>query len=376
MTLHKLSHSTNIKEILLELNVSKPAISIIGKKSKLHFILIKNLNVVGANILKQDALAIGAEVATPRGTIIHHMKEVDCMLIASTKQIEILSKKELAQPFGLKDVAKKLHCILNKKEFPREIMGVLNITPDSFYAPSRATKNNIIENINQLIENGADYIDIGAQSSRPQATTIGDIEELNRLKDIFKCIHKEKLYEKVSFSIDSYHTLVMQNALDSGFKIINDITGLKDDKTCEIAHSYNARLVIMHMQNTPKNMQDNPSYDNVITDIDDFFHLTIQKAKSFNCEDLILDVGIGFGKNLSHNLDLIKHLEHFTHFDYPLLVGASRKSMINEIYPSLPQDRLVGTLAIHQKALDNKASIIRCHDVKEHKEMMSIIARL
>ncbi len=372
MQMYKLSNNSDIRETCLKLNVTKGGTTIISNKARCHYVFIEKLNVVGANILKQDSLAIGAELATPKNTITHEQPFVDCLLIATTREISMLSKKLLAQPFGLKKIAKELKTILGDKVFKKEIMGVLNITPDSFYEKSRASEKNIIENINQLIEDGADYIDIGAQSTRPKAVQVGFEEENKRLQGIFKIINEQKLYENISFSIDSYYPEVMKNALNSGFNIINDITGLENDETCKLAKSYNAKVVIMHMQNKPSTMQDNPNYENVILEVDSFFEKRIQKAELFGIEDIILDVGIGFGKNLNHNVELIKHLEHFTRFNYPLLIGASRKSLINDMHKSNTKDRLSGTISIHQKCLDNGASIVRCHDVKEHRQMMDV----
>jgi dihydropteroate synthase len=372
MQLYKLSNNSDIKEICLNLNVTKTGAQIINNKARYNYIFIEKLNVIGANILKQEALSIGGELATPKNTITHEDLFVDCLLIVTNKQIEILSKKLLAQPFKLKKIAKELNLLTSKKIFKQEIMGILNVTPDSFYENSRVTEKTIIENINKIIKDGADYIDIGAQSTRPNAIQVGFDEENKRLKNIFKIINKQKLYENISFSIDSYHPEVMKNALDSGFNIINDITGLENTKTCKLAYSYKAKVIIMHMQKNPTIMQNNPNYDNVILEVDSFFEQRIKKAKSFNIEDIVLDIGIGFGKTLNHNLELIKHLEHFTRFNYPLLVGASRKSLINDMHKSETKDRLVGTISIHQKCLDNKASILRCHDVSEHKQMIDI----
>lgn len=372
MQIYKLSNSSNIREVCLKLDVTKGGTTIISNKSRYHYILIEKLNVVGANILKQDALAIGAELATPKNTITHEKPFVDCLLIATTRQVSILAKKLLAQPFTLKKIAQELKVILGTKKFKKEIMGILNVTPDSFYEESRVNEKNIIENINKIIEDGADYIDIGAQSTRPKAIQVGFEEENKRLKNIFKIIREQKLYENISFSIDSYYPEVMKNALDSGFNIINDITGLKNDETCKLAKSYKTKVVIMHMQNNPITMQNNPNYENVILEVDSFFKERIEKAESFNIEDIILDIGIGFGKTLNHNVELIKHLEHFTRFNYPLLVGASRKSLINDMHKSDTKDRLSGSISIHQKCLDNQASIIRCHDVMEHKQMMDV----
>jgi len=223
-----------------------------------------------------------------------------------------------------------------------------------------------------MIEDGADIIDIGAVSSRPGSIAVEPKIELERLKDIVDTIYANKYYEKVDFSIDSYEPLVIDYVLNHGFNIVNDITGLQNDEVCRLTSKYNATAVIMHMQNDPTSMQNDPFYENVILEIDDFFKQRIEKVQSFGVNKIVLDVGIGFGKNLEHNLTLLKNLEHFKHFGYELLIGASRKSMINMIVPASIEDRLAGTLAIHLESIRNGASIIRCHDVKEHYQAIKV----
>ena len=259
-----------------------------------------------------------------------------------------------------------------KKDFKTKIMGVVNANEDSFFQKSRFQGEKAIVHIEKMILDGADIIDLGGVSSRPGSDKVSAKEELERLKPILDLIEKEKLYEKVDFSLDSYEPLPLKYALDRGFKIVNDITGLQNDEVCKLSASYNAQVVIMHMQKDPKQMQNNPQYDDIIVDIDNFFKERIDKAKSFGIKDIVLDVGIGFGKNLDHNLILLKHLKYFKHFGYELLVGASRKSMIDKIVPSRIEDRLPGTLAIHLESINNGASIVRCHDVKEHYQAIKV----
>ncbi len=253
-------------------------------------------------------------------------------------------------------------------------MGVLNANEDSFFSQSRFKDNQACEKIEQMIEEGANIIDIGAVSSRPGSIYPGEEEELRRIKNIVDIIYNHKYFEKIDFSIDSYAPKVCDYVLNKGFKIVNDITGLEDDRVCEIVSKYKAQVVIMHMQNNPSNMQENPKYEDVIQDIDEYFSKQITKAKSYGIEDIVLDIGIGFGKNLEHNLKLLKNLDYFKHHNFPLLVGASRKSMIEHILqvPCPIEDRLAGTLAIHLKAIQNGANIIRCHDVKEHHQAIKV----
>jgi dihydropteroate synthase len=169
---------------------------------------------------------------------------------------------------------------------------------------------------------------------------------------------------------------VIEYALKSGFTIVNDITGLESDEVCKLCATYNAKVVIMHMQGKPETMQNNPQYSNILDDVYTFLQERVTKAQSFGIEDIILDIGIGFGKTLEDNLMLIKHLEHFMTLGYPLLVGASRKSMIGMIDNSEVQDRLSGTVTIHLEAMRNGASILRVHDVFEHAQAIKVQNRL
>lgn len=371
MNLYKLSlHEAS--KAFEKLGCDKPGTKILAKKCNVHTIYIKNLHVGAANILKQDALSIGADLAVPMGVIVAKEPYVDAILIANTKQLEVLSVKERAQPFGLKAIAKELKSFLFKNQAPIKIMGIVNANEDSFFKDSRFNGVSAVKRMEELIVEGADIIDLGAVSSRPGSIAVSFQEELARIKPILDTIKTEKLYEKATFSLDSYAPEVLKYAMDCGFSIINDITGLANDEVAKIAAQYDATVVIMHMQNDPKNMQDDPYYEDVISEVHDFFQERIEKANSFGIKKIILDVGIGFGKTLEHNLKLLKNHEHFRYFGYELLIGASRKSMIDKIVPSEISERLPGTLSIHLEAIKNGASIVRCHDVKEHYQAIKV----
>ena len=373
MIIEQLSNSIDIQKHLKALNVDSGGVAILSKKAKAHIISIKDMHVGAANILKQDALSIGADLAVPRGTVIAKEPRVNCMLIATTAQLQKLSKKELAQPFGLKDLAKKLSTIVSLKEVKTvEIMGVINANDDSFFSGSRFVNDDAVKKIESMIEEGASIIDIGGVSSAPNSQSVNAQEELLRVKPILDAIKEKKLYEKVAFSIDSFEPRVIEYALESGFTLVNDITGLQDDAVCEVAAKYKAKVVIMHMQGSPQTMQDNPHYSNILDEVYNFLAIQIEKAKSFGIEDIVVDVGVGFGKTLENNIALIKNLEHFRTLGYPLLVGASRKSMIDKIDPSEVSQRLGGTLAIHLESVRNGASILRVHDVQEHSQALKV----
>jgi len=378
MKIYQLNNIKNKKQFLKELKVHGGGVPIMAKKMELLYFFIKDLKTPAANILKQDALSIGAELATPSGVITCEKERYDCLLIGTRKHMEVLSKKELAQPFGLKKLAQELELFLKTKAYPIQIMGIINANDDSFFAGSRFLKEDAINQIKKMIADGAKIIDIGAVSSRPNAEVVSEVEELERIKDICDVIKVEKLYEQVSFSIDSYTPKVIEYALNSGFNLVNDITGATNEEVVKLAIEYDAKLCIMHMQGTPQTMQKRPSYEDVIVEVSEFFEERLAKCEALGLsrEKIILDVGIGFGKTLEHNLMLIKNMGHFKKFGCEVLVGASRKSMIDKIIPTPTEERLAGTLAIHLKAVSNGASLVRCHDVREHLQALAVWEQL
>ena len=377
MKLYKLNSNSDVKSLFQNLGVTKEGSAILEQKSHLNFIYIKDIKTPAANILKQDALSIGADLAVPKETITCKIPLVDAILIANDKQLKELARKEKIQPFGLKMVAEHLNtfvCRCDDDAF--DVMGVININEDSFFKGSRFNGENALKHIEKMIEEGASIIDLGGVSSRPGSLIVSDIEELVRIKPIVDLIYEYRLFEKVHFSLDSYSPLCLEYALQRGFSIVNDITALRDDDVARVAAKYNATVVLMHMQGDPQTMQEEPSYENVILAVDDFFKERIEKAKTFGINKIVLDVGIGFGKSLEHNLQLLKHHEHFLHFGYPLLIGASRKSMIDKIIPTPIHERLAGSLAIHLKAYEHGARILRVHDVKEHVQALNVLRTL
>ena len=375
MKIYQLGPITDKKVALKALDVESGGVGIMAKKMELLYFFIKDLKTPAANILKQDALSIGAELAVPSGVILCERPTYDCILIGTRKHMELLAKKELAQPFGLKTVAIELKKFLSTKDYPTQIMGVINANDDSFFSGSRFKDEDAIIQINTMIERGASIIDIGAVSSRPGADEVSVEEELARIKPICDIIQSEKLYEKAVFSVDTYTPDVAEYALNSGFTLINDITGASNEEIIKLAVKHEVKLCIMHMKGTPKTMQKAPMYDDVMVEVSDFFEARIAKCESLGLrrENIILDVGIGFGKTLEHNLILIKNMAHFKVFGCEVLVGASRKSMIHKIIPATTEERLPGTLAIHLKAVENGASIIRCHDVAEHQQALAVL---
>jgi dihydropteroate synthase len=374
MRIYRVGESSEREEILAQLGVEPTGISIMSKKMQLLWIAIRGLPTPAANILKQDALSIGAELAVPRDTVLCRRDRIDSLLIANRKQIEILSRKERVQPFGLEKLACTLESFLVREPNEISLMAVLNINSDSFYPKSRFEARFAVEEARRMIDLGADIVDIGAVSSRPGSKSVQEEEELARLVPLLDAIEESGLSERALFSIDSHTPVVVEYALKRGFRLVNDIRGASDARLVELAVEYGARYCIMHMQGEPENMQKAPSYEDVTAEVGEFFEERIERCEKIGLkrDEIILDVGIGFGKSLQHNLTLLKNHKNFLRYGCELLVGASRKSMIDAIYPSPVEERLPGTIAIHLKAIENGASIVRCHDVAEHRQAIAL----
>lgn len=368
MKIFKINPNSDFNEIAKFIKPDPYGQRYMKKKSSLNYIYMKELKTPGANILKQEALSVGGELVVKRETILAKGL-TNALLMATDRQIEELAKKTALQDFELK----KLSLFLKMKfKKPKKalIMGVVNINEDSFNKASRVDKNSAIAKIQKQIIDGASYIDIGGCSSRPNSIYPGRDEEFRRVKPVIDEIYSLKLYEKAKFSLDSFDEYCLEYALDRGFKMINDISAKLS--LCDIAKKYDAEYLLMHMQNDPQTMQNNPTYKDLIYEIDSFFEEKLEQIAKFGIDKIYLDVGIGFGKSAQDNLFLIKHLEHFLRFGYPLLVGASRKSVINHYSPSKVEDRLAGSLYLHLKSFENGATIIRTHDVYEHAQLFKM----
>jgi len=369
----QLNIGIDVRKYLKNIGVDSGGLNIMSAKAQLYIVSISGLQSAGANVLKQDALSIGADLAVPKGTVMAKKAFVDCLLIGSKKHFKILSHKELTQPYGLKAVAHQLQNIL-KTEKPKEVevMGIINANEDSFFESSRFSGASALEQISQMIEAGAKIIDIGGVSSRPGALEVSVEEELQRVKPIIDALESSVLLTQATFSIDTYQPEVAAYALSRGFHIINDIHGLESDALCEVAVKYNATVIIMHMQGRPDTMQENPEYNDILDDVYTFFQERIAKAHVYGIKKIILDVGIGFGKSMEDNLLLITHLEHFLRLRKRVLVGASRKSLIGLIDNSEVNERLGGSVALHLAAVQNGAAIVRVHDVQEHVQALKV----
>jgi len=257
------------------------------------------------------------------------------------------------------------------------VMGILNITPDSFYADSRKqTEKDIIARIHQILDEGGDFIDIGAYSSRPDASDVSPKEEMERLKYGLEILRNE--CPKAVVSVDTFRADVAKMCVEEyGAALINDIAaGQMDPEMFSTIAQLKVPYIMMHMQGTPQNMQKNPHYDNPVKEIILYFAEKIEKLRASGIKDLIIDPGFGFGKTLAHNYEILDKLEELQMFQLPILIGVSRKSMVYKLLGGGPEDALNGTTALHAIALMKGARILRVHDVKAATETVRIFQAL
>lgn len=258
-----------------------------------------------------------------------------------------------------------------------QVMGILNVTPDSFYAGSRAeTERDIIDRIHQITDEGGTIIDIGAYSSRPDAEHISAEEEMNRLRTGLDLVRKHQ--PEAVVSVDTFRADVAKMCVEEyGVAIINDISaGHMDPAMFETIAKLSVPYIMMHMQGTPQDMQMNPHYDNLLKEVFLYFAERVQKLRDLGVKDIIIDPGFGFGKTLEHNYELMNHLDEFRLFELPLLVGISRKSMIYKLLGTTPEEALNGTTVLNTLALMKGANILRVHDVKAAKEAVTLVEKM
>ena len=249
-----------------------------------------------------------------------------------------------------------------------KVMGILNLTPDSFYDGGVHNEINKIEDhVNKMVNDGMDILDIGGYSSKPGAKNISVDEELSRVIPILK--HIRKIFPELVISIDTFRSKIASASLNEGADIINDISGGTLDKNMmSVVAKNNCPYILMHMQGNPQNMQNDPSYENVTLEIIQYLAQRIKIAHDNNIVDLIVDPGFGFGKTLEHNFEILNNLEKFNVLDTPILAGFSRKSMIYKTLKTSSKKALNGTSSLNTIALTKGAKILRVHDVKEAKE--------
>ncbi len=359
--------------------VSHTGVALMRDRFAERSFVVKGLSSPGANALKQHLLSLGGEAALPKHAITGGAEKCDLLFSLRDDRYPALIERLRMQCFHLPEIADAIELFRTAQgpwydfrhdRIPADrpaIMAILNVTPDSFSDGGRyATADAAVARADELIAQGADIIDIGGESTRPGAAPVDAAEETRRVVPVINRIRSA--HKKTVISIDTTKATVAAAALAAGADIINDISALTHDPQMAFVASQAAvPLILMHMRGTPRTMQDDPRYDDLLADINAYFDAAILRALDAGVkrEKIIIDPGFGlFGKSAAHNLTLLKHLEAFTMHRLPLLAGLSRKSFIGATTGRTePTDRLAGTLAAQMLALSKGAAILRVHDV-------------
>ncbi|MGQ9678863.1 MAG: dihydropteroate synthase, partial [bacterium] len=373
---------------LERVGVDRQAWVIFRKKSAVRAVKISGISVAAANILKQTALVVGGDCAVHRNTISGKVRKTDVILFATERQIEEISRRLRYQPECACQLTSLLREVVTGSPSPVlrvgkiklnlssrvHIMGILNVTPDSFYdggryfEPERAVEHGI-----KLAEEGADIIDIGAESTRPGSTPVSEKEQLRRLLPVVKSLSRKA---KVLISIDTTSATVTAAALDAGARMVNDISGLNfDPKMAEVVARAGVPVIVMHIKGRPRTMQINPCYRDLMAEIVSSLAASIDRAVDAGIapDKILIDPGIGFGKTAAHNWEILRRLKELRTLGRPIVVGPSRKSFIGAVLNLPPEERLEGTIAACVIAAINGAHIVRVHDVKAVRRALLVM---
>ena len=371
-------------EAMASIGAHPASLPIFAHKSEIVPYKLLGVRTPAANILKQEMLAAGGDAVVPTGCIVNADKYVNVVLLGTLKQYKIVLKKlELMQYFGLKQVATELQEAVAAALEPAAlrttladgrvltydkmcVMGILNITPDSFYEGSRVSAlADVVARAGQMLEQGAQVLDIGGESTRPGSDSVDGDEERRRVLPVIEALRRE--YPEAVLSVDTYRADTAEAALAVGADIINDISAMEADaRMADVVVRSKAPIILMHMRGTPKNMQQNCQYQDVVQEVAVYLAQRAQllREQGVGADKIILDPGIGFAKDVEQNLRLMRDLHVLTSFGYPVLLAASRKSTIGAVLGGVPaSERLEGTIATSLQAVYAGAQMVRVHDV-------------
>ena len=371
-------------EAMASIGAHPASLPIFAHKSEIVPYKLLGVRTPAANILKQEMLAAGGDAVVPTGCIVNADKYVNVELLGTLKQYKIVLKKlELMQYFGLKQVATELQEAVAAALEPAAlrttladgrvltydkmcVMGILNITPDSFYEGSRVSAlADVVAWAGQMLEQGAQVLDIGGESTRPGSDSVDGDEERRRVLPVIEALRRE--YPEAVLSVDTYRADTAEAALAVGADIINDISAMEADaRMADVVVRSKAPIILMHMRGTPKNMQQNCQYQDVVQEVAVYLAQRAQllREQGVGADKIILDPGIGFAKDVEQNLRLMRDLHVLTSFGYPVLLAASRKSTIGAVLGGIPAaERLEGTIATSLQAVYAGAQMVRVHDV-------------
>jgi dihydropteroate synthase len=376
---------TDAERELLRIGVDPAGVSRMAPKMLSHCVHLSGLQCRQANILKQEMLALGGDAAVARGSVACSIDSTDIILVGTEKQLRKLCSKLAPQPFGLPALAGVVLSILahvetaprvwrtSRRDFTLArplIMGILNITPDSFSDGSRfLDPQHALERAREMAAEGADIIDIGGESTRPGAEPVSADEEIERIVPVIASLAGNL---KCAISVDTWKSRVAAEAAAAGAEIINDISGLTfDGSMADVAARSGAGVVLMHTRGTPGAMQQNTAYRDLVGEVMHSLRSSLQIAADAGIERerIAIDPGIGFAKNADGNLQLLRRLREFSGLGLPLLVGTSRKSFIGKILGRETDQRLYGTAATVALAVANGAAILRVHDVRAMRDV-------
>ena len=372
--------NTDIEKEIQKIGFDKSYTHKAKEKFEYKNIKIYSLTPAMANIIKQTALSVGCDCATHRNVITGKIEKSNCILGGSLSQIKKVGEKLKFQPFDLKDLGEKLlHAtqqseqrVLNKsgEEQRTKLVGILNLTPNSFsdggmYNDLERAKTHLLE----LIEDGADIIDIGAESTKPYSKPVPAKEQLEKILPII-----EFAKGKIPISIDTRSSEVAEECINAGANIINDVSGFDyDNQMANIIAKYNVPIIIQHSKGTPENMQNSPQYSDLMEEIFLNLRQKIDFAHSKGIENIIIDPGIGFGKSREDNFEILKRIDELHSLNCPIMLGISRKSLLNmSEEENFTKD--IYTTALNTLAIERNVDYIRVHNVKMHKNLIDLMS--
>lgn len=384
-----LRNERGVKDELRKIGVSQEAVKILTPKAFHYLIKLEGIPSSTANLLKQEMLSVMADAAISKEVASFTSKKSDVLLIGTEAQFKKVLPRLNKQRFNLPQVSRKLSELLKnikkdkfvlsfkdkKMNLARKVavMGILNLTPDSFYNGGKyTTQARALRRVEEMVKEGADLIDIGGESTRPGAKEVDQEEEIRRVIPVIRKIRE--LFE-IPVSIDTYKAKVAKRALEAGVDMINDISGLRFDPLLkEAVAGSGAAVVLMHIKGTPGDMQNNPRYGSLMGEIISYLSESIRLAQKagIDLEKIIVDPGIGFGKTSEHNLQILNHLGELRSLGRPILIGVSRKSFIGATLKLPLEERLEGGLAATSLAVMQGAKIIRTHDVKPTRRAVDL----
>jgi dihydropteroate synthase len=375
------------------MGVHQRGIELMCKKATFRVVKLEGVGSAAAHILKQEMLAADGEAATNRGTIDGSAVHTDVLLMGTEKVFNRLLEKLQGQPYGLPSIAEEVRSALDNSiaesfrlsTARREltigagilVMGVLNVTPDSFYPASRSPElHEAVDKALKMIEEGADIIDAGGESTRPGAAPIDEKEERRRVMPVIELLAAKV---NIPISVDTRKASVARAAVDAGAEMINDVSGLRfDPDMARVVAESGSALILNHSRGTPEDMQKLADYGSLVSEVVAELRVMMERAmdSGVHRDSVIIDPGLGFAKTPGHNFQILKHLREFRALGRPLMVGPSRKSFLSRGGELSPEDRLEASLAASVVAAVNGAHIIRTHDVAAVKKALWVVDRM